>query len=233
MKSVNTYALIANRGLYSMSNWLSLTANYTRHPATSGLFLAFLMGWSIMTMIGCAWKYGRSFLDATIDANVTSYRRGYFASTVIHWPLHPIFFLNQDWTHCCLKDCKIQKKVFSLYEQAQEWRSRQVLLQVFESYFTFFSPLESLLECLEEEQALVCSFRDKPIQSYDPSRQSLNLFHSLGQYQFQDDLHFLRIGCYSSLGYHETEELSWLHSKGTFCWIEIHHVLSEHVKGFS
>ena len=79
IKSANTWALIADRGLYLMSNWLSSMVHCTRHPVAFGLFMAFLIGWSVITMIGCAWKYGQSFFDATINANDTFSRRGYFA----------------------------------------------------------------------------------------------------------------------------------------------------------
>ena len=51
MKSANTWAFIVVQGLYSMLNWLSLTAHYTIRPTASGLFIAFLIGWSVMTRI--------------------------------------------------------------------------------------------------------------------------------------------------------------------------------------
>ena len=56
IKLANTWAFIIVRGLYSMSNWLSLIAHYTIHPTTSGLFIAFLIGWSVITKIWFAWK---------------------------------------------------------------------------------------------------------------------------------------------------------------------------------
>jgi len=61
-----------------MSNWLSLTAHYTIHLAASDLFIAFLIGWSVMTRIGFAWKYGRSFQEAMIRAKVIFLMPGYF-----------------------------------------------------------------------------------------------------------------------------------------------------------
>ena len=39
MKSVRTWALIATQGEYSMSNWPSSIAHWTRRPATSILFI--------------------------------------------------------------------------------------------------------------------------------------------------------------------------------------------------
>ena len=56
MKSARTWALIATRGQYSMSNWPSSMAHWTRHPTTSILFIVFLISWSVMTTMGCAWK---------------------------------------------------------------------------------------------------------------------------------------------------------------------------------
>ena len=56
MKSTNARALIVVLGWYSMSNWLSLIAHWTILPAASGLFIDFLMGWSIITKIRFAWK---------------------------------------------------------------------------------------------------------------------------------------------------------------------------------
>ena len=55
-------------------------AHYIIRPAVSGLFIALLMGWSIITIIGLAWKYGRNFLEATIMAKVIFSIHGYRAS---------------------------------------------------------------------------------------------------------------------------------------------------------
>ena len=54
MKLANACAFIAILGRYFMSNWLSSIAHCTIRPAASGLFIAFLMGWSIITMMGLA-----------------------------------------------------------------------------------------------------------------------------------------------------------------------------------
>ena len=54
MKSTSTWAFIAVRGLYSTLNWLSSTAHCTIRPAASGLFVAFLIGWFVVTRIGLA-----------------------------------------------------------------------------------------------------------------------------------------------------------------------------------
>ena len=55
-------------------------AHCTIRPAASGLFIAFLISWSVITMMGLAWKYGRSFLEATIRAKVIFSMRKYHAS---------------------------------------------------------------------------------------------------------------------------------------------------------
>ena len=52
MKFARAYALIAILGWYSMLNWLSLIAYWTILPATSGLFMDFLMGRSVITRMG-------------------------------------------------------------------------------------------------------------------------------------------------------------------------------------
>ena len=49
IKSSSTCALIVACGLYLMSNWLSSIAYKTSHPVASSLFMAFLMGWSVIT----------------------------------------------------------------------------------------------------------------------------------------------------------------------------------------
>ena len=54
INSTNSCALIVDQGLYSMLNLLSSTAYCTRRLVTSGLFIAFMIGWSIITMIGYA-----------------------------------------------------------------------------------------------------------------------------------------------------------------------------------
>ena len=54
-------------------------AHYTIRLATAGLFIAFLIGWSVITMIGLAWKYEQSFLEATIRAKVIFSIHGYWA----------------------------------------------------------------------------------------------------------------------------------------------------------
>ena len=46
-------------------------------------------------MIGLAWKYGRSFLEATIRENVIFSIHGESLADVIHQALYPIFFLDQ------------------------------------------------------------------------------------------------------------------------------------------
>ena len=56
IKLANTWAFMAVRGLYSMSNWLNSIAHCTIQLAASSLLITFLIGWSIMTRIGFAWK---------------------------------------------------------------------------------------------------------------------------------------------------------------------------------
>ena len=79
MKSTRAYALMAILGWYLMSNWLSLIAHWTILPATSGLFMDFLIGWSVITKMGFAWKYGRNLYEATINANAIISILGYLA----------------------------------------------------------------------------------------------------------------------------------------------------------
>ena len=43
-------------------------------------FTDFLMGWSVITKIGFAWKYGRSLREATINVNAIFSILGYLAS---------------------------------------------------------------------------------------------------------------------------------------------------------
>ena len=70
MKSTSTWAFMVVQGWYSISNWLSSMAHCIIYLVASGLFIAFLIGWYVITTIGLAWKYGRSFLEATIRAKV-------------------------------------------------------------------------------------------------------------------------------------------------------------------
>ena len=52
IKSANTWAFMAVRGLYSMSNWLNSIAHCTIQLIAFGLLVAFLIGLSVMTRIG-------------------------------------------------------------------------------------------------------------------------------------------------------------------------------------
>ena len=52
IKYVRTWAMIATRGWYSMSNWLNSMAHRMSCLAASVLFIVFLISWSVMTMIG-------------------------------------------------------------------------------------------------------------------------------------------------------------------------------------
>ena len=52
MKSANTWAFKAIQGLYSMLNWLCSIVHCTIRPTALGLFIAFLIGWSIITKMG-------------------------------------------------------------------------------------------------------------------------------------------------------------------------------------
>ena len=54
MKSVRSWALIVTQGRYSMSNWPNSMAHWMRCPATSILFIIFLISYSVMTTMGCA-----------------------------------------------------------------------------------------------------------------------------------------------------------------------------------
>ena len=69
MKSAKACALIAVLGRYSISNWLSSIAHWIILPVTSGLFMDFFIGWSVITRIWLAWKYCLSLRDATINVN--------------------------------------------------------------------------------------------------------------------------------------------------------------------
>ena len=79
MKSASAWTFMVALGLYLMLNWLSSMAHYTIRPTTSGLFITFLMGLFDIKMMGFAWKYGRSFQEATTKANVIFSMRGYLA----------------------------------------------------------------------------------------------------------------------------------------------------------
>ena len=56
MKFARAWAFIAILGWYLTSNSLSSTAHWISYPAASNLFMAFLSGWSVMTLITWAWK---------------------------------------------------------------------------------------------------------------------------------------------------------------------------------
>ena len=81
VKSAKACTLIAVLGWYSMSNWLSSIAHWTILLAISGLFMVFLMGWSVITKMGFTWKYGCSLCEATINANSIFSILGYLASS--------------------------------------------------------------------------------------------------------------------------------------------------------
>lgn len=103
IKSSNTWASIANRCLYSMSNWLSSIAHCTRCLATFGLFMSFFIGWSVIKMIGCAWTMVLCFY--TLEG----------LACVIYRPLNPAFFLDQSWAHCYLVTTRYKKNDLSFY----------------------------------------------------------------------------------------------------------------------
>ena len=56
IKSASTWAFIASCGWYFTSNSLSSIAYWINCPIASNLFMAFLSGWSIMTLMTWAWK---------------------------------------------------------------------------------------------------------------------------------------------------------------------------------
>ena len=64
MKSANTYPFFYSLDLYWMSYSLSLIAQWAILPEKSGLWSVPWRGRSVSTTMGCAWKYGRSFLAA-------------------------------------------------------------------------------------------------------------------------------------------------------------------------
>ena len=82
MKFAKAYALITVLGWYSMSNWLSSIAHWTILPTASGLFINFLIGWSVITKIGFTWKYDHSLCEATINANAIFSILGNLASAL-------------------------------------------------------------------------------------------------------------------------------------------------------
>ncbi|GKG08547.1 hypothetical protein Tco_0334379, partial [Tanacetum coccineum] len=57
MKSAKICPLTDVLGMYYISYSSSSMLHFCSLPTTSGLDSTCLIGWSVMTMIGCAWKY--------------------------------------------------------------------------------------------------------------------------------------------------------------------------------
>ena len=64
MKSAKTCPFFYSIGLYWMSYSLSLIAQRAILPKNLGLWSVLRKGRSVNTTMGCAWKYGQSFLAA-------------------------------------------------------------------------------------------------------------------------------------------------------------------------
>ena len=62
MKSANTCPFFDSLGLYWMLYSLSTIAQRAILPEKSSLWSMLRRGRSVSTIMGCAWKYGRSFL---------------------------------------------------------------------------------------------------------------------------------------------------------------------------
>nr|GFA66382.1 hypothetical protein [Tanacetum cinerariifolium] len=56
-KSARIWPFIDVRGRYVILGYPSMTLHFCNRPATSGCDITCLMGWSVMTTMGCAWKY--------------------------------------------------------------------------------------------------------------------------------------------------------------------------------
>ena len=74
MKSANTYPFFDSLGLYWMSYSLSSIAQRAILLEKSGLWSVLRRGRSVSTTMGCAWKYGWSFLAAIRRAKAASSR---------------------------------------------------------------------------------------------------------------------------------------------------------------
>nr|GEW59247.1 hypothetical protein [Tanacetum cinerariifolium] len=80
-KSARIWPFIDVQGRYVILCSPSMTLYFCNHPATSGRDITCLMGWSVMTTIGCSWKYLRNLLAAQTCAR-TSCFKAYFASPI-------------------------------------------------------------------------------------------------------------------------------------------------------
>ena len=67
MKSANTCSFFDSLGLYWMLYSLSSIAQQAIIPENLGLWSVFQRGRSVNTTMGCAWKYGQSFLAAIAE----------------------------------------------------------------------------------------------------------------------------------------------------------------------
>ena len=74
MKSANTYPFFDSLGLYWMPYSLSSIAQRAILLEKSGLWSVLRKGRSVSTTMGCAWKYGRSFLAAIRRAKASCSR---------------------------------------------------------------------------------------------------------------------------------------------------------------
>ena len=59
--------------------WLSSIAHWIILHVASALFITFFIGWSVITKIGFAWKYGRSLREVIIKVNAIFSMCGYLA----------------------------------------------------------------------------------------------------------------------------------------------------------
>ena len=71
MKSAKHWDLSACLDWYWKSYFDNSTTHVTIFLAMSGQCSICLIGWSVLTMIGCAWKYGRNLRDENTKANPT------------------------------------------------------------------------------------------------------------------------------------------------------------------
>ena len=71
MKSAVTYPFMAVREWYCMSNSLNSITHKAIRPAASRLFMTFLNGLSIRTIMVYAWKYDLSFRAVVTNAKAS------------------------------------------------------------------------------------------------------------------------------------------------------------------
>ena len=55
------------------------------------------------------------------------------------------------------------------------------MLELLKSFLTLVRPSEGLLQRLEEGQAFIRGFRNKPVECYYPSCEFLDFLHGLGR----------------------------------------------------